>query len=334
MKGTEIRNKLHGFGTAADEAYTNQEIVDHLKELQSAIAHEVCGNDGESLVRADAIIREVEDRVVGLGIQDSDAFLTFKRDMHDLGKEIALTISGINGEMKGFRALKPLEFDTDTHVLRNVCLKSEAGETEIDALVIAPYGIFVIEMKGCRKPVMITEDGFFQKVDNPDYQYPLGERMCCKESLLREALAKDPRVPVRPVLFLVNDSDLTDHFGKIMTTNRNTIVYKIRSYSSEAAHLSKEQVDALVERVEASHHDAKYPCSLDCNRIVENLAVLMDQIEAAEQAKSESAQDRKLNTGAKQRVLQAVATGFAAGIAGCAVAVFKPFATRAIKASR
>ena len=331
MNGTNVRNKLASLGPASNGTYTNQEIVDQLKELQNAIAREVCGVE-DSMMRADDIVRVVEERVTNLGLQDSACFASFKQDMMDLGREIALTISGLNGEMKGFRALKPLEFDNDTHVLRNICLKSDDGETEIDAVVLTPYGIFIIEMKGCRKPVVITEDGFFQKVDNPDYQYPLGERMCCKETLLREAAGAGPDVPIYQALFLVNDSEITDRFGKIMTANRNTIVYKIRSYAKESEHLSGDRVSQLVDRIESSRIEAKYPCSLDCERLIENLADLMDQIESAELAKTERAAKLKPTHQPKTNLTIAVAAGFAAGVAGCAMGILGPLAINAIKA--
>ena len=332
MNGTYIRSKLSGVGPARNGTYTNQEIVDHLKELQNAIAQEVCGSGEDSLMRADAIVSTIEERVSALGLRDSACFDAFKRDMQDLGREIALTISGLNGEAKGFRALKPLEFDNDTHVLRNVCLKSDDGETEIDAVIVASYGIFIVEMKGCRKPIVITEDGFFQKADNPDYQYPLGERMCCKEALLRKAAGAGPDIPVYQVLFLVNDSDLTDRFGKIMTANRNTIVYKVRSYAKGSDQLSSDRVNQLVDEIESSRIEARYPCSLDCERLVDNLANLMDQIELAEQAKVERSSKTELARQTKVNSLLAVAAGLAAGVAGCAMGILGPLAVNAIRA--
>ena len=332
MNGMEIKDRLSGIGTMASASYTNQEIVDHLKDLQYAIAHEVCGEDEGSRVRADVIVQAIEGKVKELGLQDSECFITFKQDMQDIGREIALTISGMKGEAKGFRALKALEYDTDTYVLHNVCLNDGEGRTEIDALVISPYGVFVIEMKNCRKTMTITKDGYFQKLDNPDYQYPLGERMCCKEILVRETLGEALNVPVRSMLLLVNDADVIDEFGKIQMANRNTVVYKIRSYAKESKHLEKDEVSEMVAKVEASHEEAKYPCSLDCERIVDNLAALVDEIESAEQAKASAHTPKREE--ARRPPWASVAAGFAAGIAGFAVAIIAPVAKTAIRASR
>lgn len=334
MNGMEIKNRLSGIGTMASASYTNQEIVDHLKDLQYAIAHEVCGDDEDSRVRADAIVRVVEERVNALGLQDSECYAVFKQDMQDIGREIALTISGMKGEAKGFRALKALEYDCGTYVLHNVCLDDGEGRTEIDALVVSPYGVFVIEMKNCRKTMTITEDGYFQKLDNPDYQYPLGERMCCKEALVREAIGEGCDVPVRSMLLLVNDSDVIDEFGKVQMANRNTVVYKIRSYAKESEHLDQEKVNELVARIEASHEEAKYPCSLDCERIVDNLAALADEIEAAEQAKAKAAAQAAKRGNTKRSPWASVAAGIAASIAGCAIALAAPAAKNTLRATR
>ena len=321
MNGSDIRSKLNGLGPKPNEAYTNQEIIDQLKELQVAIAQVVCDGEGDSIVRADTIVHAVEDRVNGLGLQNTDSFLSFKQDMEMLGRKIALMISGIRGEKKGFRALKPLEFDCDTRVLRNVCLKNDEGESEIDAIVVAPYGVFVIEIKQRKKPVVITADGFYQKVDNPDYQYPLGERMCCKEMLLREAMGTALDVPVYPVLFLVSDSEVTDHFGRVMTVNCNTAVYSIRSYAGGSTCLSSNRISEIVDSIEASRFEAKYPCRLDCERLIENFANLMDQIETAEERKETRVAEFAPVRQAKLKValpmavgLLAAAFGYAAGM--------------------
>lgn len=334
MNGMEIKSRLSGIGTMASASYTNQEIVDHLKDLQYAIAYEVCGEKEGSRMRADAIIQAVEGKVNALGLQDSESFVTFKQDMQDIGREIALTISGMKGEAKGFRALKALEYDMDTYVLHNVCLDDSEGRTEIDALVVSPYGVFVIEMKNCRKTMIITEEGYFQKYENPDYQYPLGERMCCKEILVREALGKAFNVPVRSMLLLVNDSDVIDEFGKVQMTNCNTVVYKIRSYAGESEHLGKDEVCEMVAKIEACREDAKYPCGLDCERIVDNLAALVDEIESAERAKAKADTRACKREESERTPWVSVTAGFAAGIVGCAIAIIGPAARTALRASR
>lgn len=332
MNGMEIKNRLSGIGTMASASYTNQEIVDHLKDLQYAIAREVCGEDEGSRIRADVIVQAVEEKVNTLGLQDSDSFIIFKQDMQDISRKIALTISGMKGEAKGFRALKALEYDNDTYVLRNVCLHDGEGRTEIDALVVSPYGVFVIEMKNCRKTMTITKDGYFQKLDNPDYQYPLGERMCCKEILVREALGETLSVPVRSMLLLVNDADVIDDFGKVQLANRNTVVNKIRSYAKGFDGVLADEVCKMVAKIEASHEEAKYPCNLDCERIVDNLVALIDEIERAEQAKAHAQAPKREE--AKRSPWASVAAGFAAGIAGCAIAIIGPAAMTALRASR
>lgn len=324
MNGMEIKDRLSGIGTVVSASYTKQEIVDRLKSLQRAIAHEVCGENEGDCIHADAIVHAVEKRVSALGLQDSGSYITFKQDMQDIGREIALTISGMKGEAKGFYALKALEYDVDTYVLRNVCLNDGEGKSEIDALVVSPYGIFVIEMKNCRRPMIITENGYFQKLDNPDYRYPLGERMHCKETLVREALGGALKVPVRSLLLLVNDADVVDKFGKVQLSNRNTVVYKIRSYAKESEHVEKSEVSEMVAKIEEGHEDAKYSCGLDCGRIVENLAALIDEIEGAEQTETR-AQTQKRDKAMRPQWIS-VAACFAASIAGCAIAAFVPAA--------
>ena len=55
-----------------------------------------------------------------------------------------------------------MTFDPDVQILYNLTLQDEVSKTEYDAIVITPYGIFVVEAKNFRGAAYINEKGMLQ----------------------------------------------------------------------------------------------------------------------------------------------------------------------------
>lgn len=71
------------------------------------------------------------------------------------------------------RALKLISFDKDVKVLYNIALENEDAQAEYDAIVVALYGIFVIEVKNWAAAMRINERGVIQREDGSDITYDL-----------------------------------------------------------------------------------------------------------------------------------------------------------------
>lgn len=142
-----IKKGLSGLGTQAGELYTNQEIVDSLIELQGALAKGVFEKTHAENLRDRDILIHFEALTKEYGIDQTEVFLRFKKNMGKLGYTVGSFIKGMKGEKIARRALKLLSFDKGISVLYNVQLNDNDAEAEYDAIVIAPYGLFVVEVK-------------------------------------------------------------------------------------------------------------------------------------------------------------------------------------------
>lgn len=291
----EIKSALEESGFEAKPLYgSNQEYVDNLIALQNGLAELVGQGDLPKNERIKAITHVVATWAEECGVADVPELKKFKHDMGSLAVNISSHIAGLVGEQRAFRSLRPIQYDRDTLVLHNVTLRDGDDATEVDAVVVTPYGVFVIEVKNCKGSMIITPTGFFQRETGYSYRYPLGERMGCKEVLVRRCIGEDLDVPVHTMLLFVNDhSSLKDEFGAIHVSYSNTVAYDIRAHKKDGRFLSSEQVAAISEAIEANRVEASYPSKTDLGAVVENFASLMRIMDdaKAKAAQAEAARD-------------------------------------------
>jgi hypothetical protein len=184
----QILESLKGFGTNPDQLYTNQEIVNHLTALQTALARGVFERLHAENLRDRDIMTHFESLATEYGLETSDLFIRFKSNMSELGYTIGSFIKGMHGERIARRALKLLSYEKDIRILYNVQLEDDEAQAEYDAIVIAPYGLFVVEVKNWGASMTIAPNGLIQRDDDSGIVYDLPGRMSLKEALLREYL--------------------------------------------------------------------------------------------------------------------------------------------------
>ena len=123
-------------------------------------------------------------------ISDEPAFQRLCEETKKLGFQIASLKKGVVGERRTREGLRNLEFSPHVKILYNVTLDDGEDRTEYDAIVLAPFGIFVVEAKNFSGNAYITEKGILLRDDDRFGQYNLGENMNRKEFLLRNCLSE------------------------------------------------------------------------------------------------------------------------------------------------
>lgn len=94
----QIIESLNGMGIKQNVMYTNQEIVDHLTELQGAIARGVFEKTHAENLRDRDIMIHFEALAKEYGLDESDTYIRFKSNMSELGYTIGSFIKGMSGE--------------------------------------------------------------------------------------------------------------------------------------------------------------------------------------------------------------------------------------------
>lgn len=279
---SQIIESLNGLGTKQNTMYTNQEIIDHLTELQGAMAREVFEKTHAENLRDRDIMIHFEALAKEYGLDGTDTYLRFKSNMNELGYTIGSFIKGMNGERIAKRALKLLSYDKGIRILYNVQLEDEDAQAEYDAIVITPYGMFVVEVKNWGASMTISSNGLLTRNDDSDIVYDLPGRMSVKEALLREHLQELFPKNYRNILLLSNErAQVQDNYHQISISCGGGISYEIKSYGKSGNTLTEEQVTKIADTILANHKEQRAVCCVKCEDIIADYAKLMVQIEAA-----------------------------------------------------
>ena len=288
-----IKQKFEGVGTLPDILYSNQEIVDHLKELEALLAkgifektHAENLRDRDVMIHFDALAKEYN-------LEDNNTYLRFKKNMSELSYTVGSFIKGMNGEKIARRALKLISLDTNVRVLYNVQLADEDCQTEYDAIVVTPYGLFVVEVKNWGYSMNLSSMGLLTRKDEASVVYDLPGRMSIKEALLREILADNFPEQYNNILLLSNEkASIEDNYHQIPICCGGGISYAIRSYSRcSKESLTEEQVDEIANLILSAHKEQKAPCTVKCQEIIDDYAELMVLIENASSKTNEFIED-------------------------------------------
>lgn len=171
-------------------------------------------------------------------------------------------------------------------ILYNIALEDEDAQAEYDAIVITPYGLFVIEVKNWGAKMIIDENGILRREDQ-NIKYDLPGRMSIKEGLLKEYLGDlFPETYQSILLFSNENADVHDDYKKMPVCYGGGVAYMIREQRTKEKILSTEQINNIVERIMESHKEQKAPCRVKCEEIIEDYAELMAQIEEMSECQS------------------------------------------------
>lgn len=278
-----IKDTLNGIGTDAGTLYTNQEIVDRLIALQSAMARGVFEKTHAENLRDRDLMIHFEALAKEYSLDTTDTYLRFRKNMNELGHTIANYLKGRTGEKIAKKAFYLIEKDERVKILYNVQLEDGDYQTEYDAIVVAPYGLFVIEVKNWGKEMSISHMGLLSRSDENTVVYDLAGRMSIKEALLMATLKdKFPSHYTNVLLFPNEKTIVDDNYHKMLISCGAGLSYVIRDFERESTcHLSQQQIGDIVKTIQSKHKEQKTTCQVNCDEIINDYAELMVLIENA-----------------------------------------------------
>ena len=213
------------------------------------------------------------------GLAQTDTYCRFETNMRELSYTIGTYIKGMCGERMARKSLKLLSLDKNIRILYNVQLEDEDVQAEYDAIVVAPYGLFVVEVKNWDGDITITPSGLLTK-DEGKITYSLADKMSIKEALLREYLQDQFPASFHTMLLLPTEkAHVQDDYQKIFVCCGGALSYEIQSFESPENAMTAEQVVAIAETICAHHKEQRTLCPVNCDEIIEDYAILMARIE-------------------------------------------------------
>ena len=275
------------------EKYMKKELLSEMFALQQEIV-EITFNDGHTATE-DLRIWDVERHLEQLnqeyGNPAEEELLRFKAGSKALCNLIKAEISGNRGEAKAFRVLQYIH---SRHiVLKNIELSDGDMRTELDAVVITPGAVTIVEVKNTAKNIFITENGnYYRTGEYLKWDCNIARKMAVKEELLRRILfeAGFEDIPMRSVVVFTDDRiEVRNKYPLITTCFVNQLNHIIEESQGNNT-LTIEEMNSIESSVKAAECKEAFPFKLDVAQYKLDFATLMAVLEEA------SAQEERSNS--------------------------------------
>ena len=290
----EMMAAMKSFGK---DKYQKSELLSEMFALQQEIV-ELTFN-GEHASTADLRIWDVERHLEQMnqdcGNVADEALQAFKNGSKTLCNLIKAEVSGARGEAKAFRTLQYIR--NKNIVLRNVELCDGDLRTELDAVVIMPGTIVIVEVKNTAKDIFIDENGdYYRTGEFLRWDCNIAEKMLTKEDLLRKALESKgvQNVQLRSVVvFTDNRIEVQNKYSCIRTCFVSQLAYVINGFKGGRVMTDEEMEQAESAIKEADSKEA-YPFEFDVKQYKRDFATLMATLEEASARKEAAALEEEV----------------------------------------
>lgn len=277
----ELMASMKSFGK---EAYHKSELLDEMFSLQREIVALTFNEDHAST--ADLKLWDVERHLEQMnqecGNVADEELGRFEEGCKTLCNLIKAEVSGNRGEYKAFRTLEYLK--TNHITLKNIELRDGDLRTELDAVVITPYGITIVEVKNTAKNIFIDEEGsYYRTGEFLKWDCNIAQKMDLKEELLRKVLAAEGIENVvinRVVVFTDNRIEVQNKYTKIRTCFVSQLAYIIDGFKSQT-NLSQEDMESIEGLIRQAEHKEAYPFGFDVKQYKQDFATVMAVLEEA-----------------------------------------------------
>lgn len=284
MKAKRVEELMAGMKSFGKDGYHKRELLREMFALQQEIVELTFS--GEHAATAELKIWDVEKHLEQLneecGHVADEELQKFMESSKILCNLIKAEISGNKGEYKAFKTLEYLR--SQNRVLRNVELSDGERRTEIDALVITPKCLTIVEVKNTSKNILIDEDGnYYRTGEFLKWDCNIAEKMATKEELLRKVLeaAGYGHIRIRSVVVFTNNRiEVQNKFAQLRTCFVNHLAYVIDGFRLDES-ITMHDMDSVQSIVENARCQEVYPFEFDARQYQADFANLLATLEFA-----------------------------------------------------
>lgn len=274
MKRVEFSCK----GTVPGMRYTREEGAALLCEFQDEIIRDYRSRFNKDLINRKYFTKDLQAAADAYGLGSDRVFLDLKKDLDKVTETISTWWSSIAGEERAKRVLARILPGEEMEVLSGITLQSGREHSDIDSVVVTPYGVFLIEVRNFSQSMVWDEKGYIYP-DRPGtgadpsavkQAENLADRINTSELMLRNRLKDHMNVPYYSILLVPdNKVRVTDRYGRIPVSSLSTVLSDIRGYSDGRRHISSKEMQEIKDVLKEDVRPALVPCPVDCIKIAE-----------------------------------------------------------------
>ena len=320
------------------DCYERRELLDEMFSLQEEMVNLTFSREhaDNGKLRIWDIERHFEQLSKNNGDVARDLLERFKTESKDFCNLIKAEVSGNKGEARAFRALDSIK--SPNRILKNVELKDGDLRGELDAVVITPKAITIVEVKNTAREIFIDESGNYYKIGQfLKLHCNISDKMFEKKTLLGKALAEldVDKIPVNCILvFTDNSIEVQNKNASVKTCFVSQLPYLIDDMKSEVT-ISEDLMDAIAKTISAHEQKEVYPIKFDIGQYKRDFAELLATLEATNsknEVNSEESEAKKVidveqpvkrTSRHSARLIGGAAAAVVTFIVGCTVAVIK-----------
>ncbi len=296
------------------EFKTFKDYINDLLKFQSIVTKMILAEEYQEGMRLDDALYMLKRKARDKGLYSEPKYYRALDALKKVEKEIRIRMSGYNAEGLVAKTLEHIEKE-NAIILRNINLKGENAETEIDALVICESGIILIEIKSVKNDAILDRDG--RLVFNGTESYgkkAVAKNIEKKVRILRENLEYELKnrglnIPISIDSLLVlsvpknKHIEFKDYYYKQGWCFRTQLVDEINGYFGRIF-CSANRIKQLAELIsEIGENEKSYDVKLDYNNIRRDIAeflVLLSEKEKVDETLKlennfEKSTDNRLN---------------------------------------
>ena len=277
----EIINNLKAFDK---ETYKRDELLPELLKLQTEMVEMTFNEEHASI--ANLKIWDVKDHLVQLNNESGniahEEIKKFSDEAYDFSNMIRGIISGNKGEAKVFNILDSYKYNGNA-LLKNIELSNDGERTEIDALVVTPKALVIVEVKNTGRDIFIDENGDYYRMGRfLRWDSNIKEKFETKEALLKKALGKEYEdCIVNKVVVFTNDKvEIQNKYQDMETCFLTQLTYVIERFDS-GRNYEKSDMDDICKKIKTAEELESYPVRFDIDQFKYDFAVIMAMLEDA-----------------------------------------------------
>lgn len=325
MKTNRVNEMMLNMKSFSKDKYQKDELLTEMLALQQEIVSLTF--NGAHASTADLKIWDVEKHLEQLnqdcGNVADEELKRFEDGSKTFCNLIKAEISGNRGEAKAFRSLQYIR--SKNIILKNVELSDGACRTELDAVVVTPGVVIIVEVKNTAKNIFIDENGdYYRTGEYLRWDCNIAEKMALKEELLKKVLADDgiDDIQIRSiVVFTDNRIEIQNKYSRIRTCFISQLAYIIDGFKG-STYMSEEEMEHIEGLIREAECKEAYPFEFDVAQYKMDFATLMVILEEASAKAEESKYEQEVINERKHVwvVLKNAITSRYVGYAGSAVA--------------
>lgn len=280
----EIINALTSCSKAA---YTKEELLPEMLNLQKEMLEITFSKDHAELANLrlwdiERHLDQLNDECRGAATEELERFKLQAKEVCNL---IKAEFSGSRGEFKAFRTLEYLRVPHT--ILKNVEFNDENRRTELDAVVITPNGITIVEVKNTSKTIFIDEQGnYYRTGEYLRLDCNIADKMTAREELLRSTLSKVgySSIRIQSVLVFTNPKiEVQNKYSGIKVCFIGQLNHYIEDVASSVTY-SEAELETMATRITEASNRNKFTLDFDAEKFKNDFATVMAILENAASA--------------------------------------------------